>query len=119
MDASADNCIELYLVLLTSVVFQQFYPILFVLFLICNSIPPAELKMNDLRSKINGTAVSLQIWNWYFDNAETRPIFVCSKPNLIPRTKDKTWNIKDTYFFTVAPCILISKQFIHQQMHIY
>jgi len=63
MDASTDNCIELDLFLLTFVLFQQFYPLLFTLFLICKLVPPTGLKMKDLGSKINGTAVSLQIWN--------------------------------------------------------
>ena len=86
-DSSADKYIELDLVLLTFVVFQKFYPLLFILFLICKLVPRTGLKKNDLGSKINGTAVSLQIWNWYFDKAKTRPIFVCSKLNLFPRTK--------------------------------
>jgi hypothetical protein len=89
MDATTVNCIELDLLFLTFVVFQQFYPLLFALFLICKLVPPTGLKMNDLGSKINGTAVSLQIWNSYFDKADTRPTFVCSKPNFFPRTKNK------------------------------
>jgi hypothetical protein len=61
MDASTDNCIEPDMALLSFLVLQLFYLLLFVLFLICKLIPPTGLNMNDLGSKTNGTAVSLQM----------------------------------------------------------
>jgi hypothetical protein len=53
MDALTGNYIELDLFPLTFVVFQQFYLLLFVLFLICKLVPPTGLRMKDVGSKIN------------------------------------------------------------------
>jgi hypothetical protein len=55
--------------------------------------------MNDLGSNANGTAVSLQTWNSYFDRAQMRPTFVCSKPNRIPRKENciKLYHILKVY----------------------
>jgi len=75
-------------------VFHTLFQFTSFLFLTCNLIPPTGHNIIDLGSNARGTAVSSQTWNSYFDREDTRPTFVCSKPNRIPKTRNKYWTSK-------------------------